>query len=76
MDCEMPIMDGYTSSKMMREWEAENGLPRTMIVGVSGNSGEQFEKKCRANGMDMMITKPISVEQLRRLVEQSVLRML
>ncbi len=48
----MPIMDGYQASKLIREHEREKGLPRSLIVGVSGNSGEIYEKKCRANGMD------------------------
>ena len=61
IDCEMPVMDGYQAVKLIREQEIEKGLPRTLIVGVSGNSGDQYDKKCRANGMDQLITKPVNI---------------
>ena len=35
MDCEMPIMDGYEASKMIRESGST-----VMIVGISGHSGD------------------------------------
>ena len=68
----MPIMDGYQASKLIREHEREKGLPRSLIVGVSGNSGEIYEKKCRANGMDYLITKPVNINQLKKFVEQVI----
>jgi two-component system sensor histidine kinase EvgS len=73
IDCEMPVMDGYQATKLIREHERELGLPRCLIVGVSGNSGDQYEKKCRANGMDQLITKPVNINQLKKFVEQAML---
>jgi CheY-like chemotaxis protein len=40
IDCEMPVMDGYQASKLIREHERELGLSKSLIVGVSGNSGD------------------------------------
>jgi CheY-like chemotaxis protein len=55
MDCEMPIMNGYESSKLIREYSS-----KVVIIGVSGNSGKVFTRKCKLNGMDDTISKPIN----------------
>jgi len=49
MDCEMPILDGYSASKKIREFESTltaDSHP-TYIAGLSGNSGEVFIRKCK-----------------------------
>ena len=69
MDCEMPVLDGYLASKMIREHEKDHGFEKCFIVGVSGNSGEIFEKKCRNSGMEQLITKPVNINQLKKFCE-------
>ena len=56
MDCEMPIMDGYEASKKIRE----SGCT-VMIMGVSGNSGDQYVRKCKLSGMNGLLSKPINI---------------
>jgi two-component system, NarL family, sensor histidine kinase EvgS len=70
MDCEMPVLDGYLAAKMIREHERDNGFERCHMVGVSGNSGELFEKKCVKSGMEMMITKPVNINQLKKICQE------
>ncbi len=63
MDCEMPILDGYEASRKIRE--SEIGLAsdqKCMIIGLSGNQGEQHTRKCKIAGMNDAITKPIVLE--------------
>jgi CheY-like chemotaxis protein len=73
MDCEMPIMDGYEASKKIREFEANlKKASPTMIVGLSGNSGDAFNRKCRQCGMNDTITKPVAIEQLTKMVQKAL----
>ena len=73
MDCEMPIMDGYDASKKIKEFEAKyKGLETsTTIVGLSGNSGEAFNRRCKQCGMADSLTKPVAIEQLSKIIEKA-----
>ncbi|MGI9275769.1 MAG: response regulator [Endozoicomonas sp.] len=62
MDCEMPIMDGYTATEEIRKFEQENSLPRGKIVGLSAHALDQFREKAIGKGMDDYLTKPIDRE--------------
>ena len=73
LDCEMHIMDGYDSSKKIKEFEAKyKGLETsTTIVGLSGNSGETFNRRCKQCGMADSLTKPVAIEQLSKIIEKA-----
>jgi len=60
MDVQMPVMDGFTATRLIRD-ELKLTLPvLAMTAGVT-----EFEReKCIASGMDDLIAKPIEVEQM------------
>ena len=62
MDCEMPVMDGYTATEAIRGFEQEKSLPRGKIVGLSAHALDQFREKAIGKGMDDYLTKPIDRE--------------
>lgn len=65
MDCEMPIMNGFTSSQLIREFESENQInPPVLIIGLSGNSGGEFCRKCKSSGMDDTMIKPLPIDHI------------
>ena len=59
LDMQMPIMDGYTAAKVMRE----RGLTAP-IVAVSANVGPQDYDICRAAGCTALLPKPFTQEEL------------
>jgi signal transduction histidine kinase/CheY-like chemotaxis protein/HPt (histidine-containing phosphotransfer) domain-containing protein len=72
MDCQMPVMDGYTATRQRRADEREKGLPRLPIVAMTANAMAGDREKCLDAGMDDYLTKPLD----RRLLEQTVARWL
>lgn len=68
MDCEMPVMDGYTATRLIRQYEAEYSLPRVPILGLTAYAMSGDRQKCVDAGMDEFIVKPISKVTLRKAV--------
>ncbi|MDP4266465.1 MAG: PAS domain S-box protein [Bacteroidota bacterium] len=60
MDIQMPVMDGITAIKILRE--KYNKLP--VIIGVSANAIEGESEKYKTLGMDDYLAKPLSFESL------------
>jgi CheY-like chemotaxis protein len=58
MDCEMPIMDGFTATRHFRA--NERAWERTPIVAVSAHALEEDRKRCLDCGMDDFMSKPVS----------------
>ncbi|KAL4487077.1 hypothetical protein ABPG72_001529 [Tetrahymena utriculariae] len=59
MDIQMPIMDGYQSTKLIRQYEQQNNLPRSLILIVSAFTSQDDVNKCINVGADDHISKPI-----------------
>ncbi|MEO8921664.1 MAG: ATP-binding protein [Caldimonas sp.] len=68
MDCEMPVMDGFAATRLIREFEAESGKPRTPIIALTANALTGDREHCLQHGMDDYLSKPIELRQLGVLV--------
>ncbi|WP_203298847.1 7TM diverse intracellular signaling domain-containing protein [Marinobacter sediminum] len=66
MDCQMPIMDGIEATREIR-LNASANLD-TPIIAVTANASESFRIQCLEAGMDDYYTKPLRMENLKRLV--------
>ena len=64
MDCQMPIMDGYSASRSQRAREAKAGTPRLPIVALTANALAEDRQKCIDAGMDDFVSKPFRKEDL------------
>ena len=67
MDCQMPEMDGYETTRRIRE--GEHGRRRVPIVAITANAMESDLERCLASGMDAYLTKPIDFIKLRDALE-------
>lgn len=64
MDIQMPIMDGYTATRMMRRLEERCARPRTPIVALTAHAYEADIRKCTEAGCDEHIAKPFKKKVL------------
>ena len=62
MDCEMPTMDGYTATRLIREFEKANQLAPIPIVALTAHVVQEYQEKIVTAGMDACIAKPIEVK--------------
>ncbi|ODT89636.1 ATP-binding protein [Phenylobacterium sp. SCN 70-31] len=64
MDIQMPIMDGLTATRMIREFERESGARPTPIIMLSANALPEHIEASREAGADRHLAKPVSPAQL------------
>ncbi|WOT05063.1 hybrid sensor histidine kinase/response regulator [Shewanella youngdeokensis] len=64
MDCMMPIMDGFTATEKIREWEKINAVKRLPIIALTASVLDQDIKKCFESGMDDYLAKPFKKDAL------------
>ena len=64
MDIQMPVLDGVTAARQIREAEAESGIAPIAIVALSANAMKHQVDEYLAAGMDAHLAKPIQLEKL------------
>ncbi len=73
MDCQMPVMDGFTASRRIRASEQASGK-RLPIIALTANVMTEDRVECTAAGMDAHLAKPIDpvklVEHLNRFLSR------
>ena len=63
MDIQMPIMNGFVTTKKIREIEASSNT-HTPIIAITANALLGDKEECLASGMDDYISKPFQIEVL------------
>jgi PAS domain S-box-containing protein len=59
MDMQMPVMDGYTATQKIREWEEQHNRPQTPIIALTSHALKGDMEKCLEAGCSDYMSKPI-----------------
>ncbi len=63
MDMQMPVMDGITATRTIRQWIPPHTLP---VLAMTANAMQVDRDRCSAAGMQDFVSKPIDPEELWR----------
>ncbi len=69
MDVEMPEMNGFDATRIIREKEKVSG-EHIPIVAMTAHAMNGDRERCLASGMDAYISKPVSSEELFSIIEE------
>ena len=65
MDLTLPLMDGFTATKLIRQNEQLKDVP---IIAITAHKENDFRSDAKASGFDAYVTKPIDVNWLKELI--------
>jgi signal transduction histidine kinase/DNA-binding response OmpR family regulator len=68
MDSQMPVMDGITATKLIREHEKAQNEPRRVIIAMTAHAYENARIDCKKAGMDDFLSKPFEYDQLHNML--------
>ncbi len=69
MDCQMPVIDGFEATRRIRRYETQTGR-RIPIIAMTANALSSDRQNCFAAGMDDYVSKPVSMERLRDVLQR------
>ena len=64
MDCQMPVMDGYKATRLIRQLPEDRGV-HLPIIALTANTMQGDEQKCMDAGMNAFLAKPYTLATLR-----------
>jgi signal transduction histidine kinase/CheY-like chemotaxis protein len=70
MDCQMPVMDGFEATRIIRKLETEGAS--TKIIALTANAMDGEESRCREAGMDNYLSKPFKSAELFQLLRNEL----
>jgi len=64
MDVQMPVMDGLTATRAIREFERSTGRARTPVISLTANAMSDDVRRSLEAGSDLHLAKPIRPDKL------------
>ncbi len=68
MDVEMPVMDGFETTRLIRSLEKSKGAAPIVIIAMTAHAMKGDREKCLSVGMDDFIAKPFNPHQLQAML--------
>ena len=68
MDLMMPVMDGYTVTRKIRELERSDAKT-VPIIAMTANAFQEDAEKCIAVGMNAHLAKPLDIEKMKKTIK-------
>ncbi len=69
MDCHMPWMDGFESTRLIRMLERKNGKKSVPIIAFTSDGSLTVQNIAQAVGMNDFLHKPCGLNKLRDIIE-------
>lgn len=68
----MPVMDGFDATRSIRALEKQRGIdsPTSTIIALTGLSGSNDELEALGAGMDLFLTKPVTMKNVSKILDQ------
>ena len=70
MDCQMPEMDGYETTRRIRQGDAGPHNMNIAIIAMTANAMKGDKEKCLESGMDDYLSKPIDYDELEQMISK------
>jgi signal transduction histidine kinase/CheY-like chemotaxis protein len=70
MDCQMPLLDGYETTRELRRREVAENRSRVPVIAMTASAMEGDREACLESGMDDYLAKPITAEKLDELLQR------
>ncbi|MEO5358399.1 MAG: response regulator [Nitrospirae bacterium YQR-1] len=70
MDVEMPVMDGLTATREIRQWERQQGVEPTPIIALTAHALKEHDQRSLDAGCNAHITKPVKKATLINVINQ------
>ena len=70
MDCNMPKMDGYETTELIRKYIHSQGLKQPVISAVTGHTEPMYIQMAINSGMNQVLSKPVSHDLLIDIVDR------
>ena len=72
MDCEMPVLDGYETTRRIRKREEQDGTGHLPIIALTSHALDQDRERALDSGMDDYLSKPFKLKELAQVLQPLV----
>ncbi|MBF0197117.1 MAG: response regulator [Planctomycetes bacterium] len=73
MDCQMPVMDGFSATEMIRDPDSKLRNHQVPIVAMTANVLNDYQDRCVQVGMNDFLPKPVTISKLNNILEKWLL---